>query len=64
MFFSCSAAVAQKPGELLSILVSAGNSLDLHLNVLKTLGAGLDHPIDSDMYPDGLYLCGYLIQVN
>ncbi|EKX55229.1 hypothetical protein GUITHDRAFT_131479 [Guillardia theta CCMP2712] len=58
---TCSAAMAQS-GELIDVIKTCASELGRQVTLLKVLGAGGDHTI-LPAFPEGQYLCGYLIAV-
>eukprot|EP00897_Mesotaenium_endlicherianum_P010303 jgi/Mesen1/9300/ME000060S08735 len=63
MTCSCSGAVAQSPGLFLQILQEAAANAGRKITILRTAGAGMDHPLDPS-FPEGSYLTNVLLAVS
>jgi 23S rRNA (cytosine1962-C5)-methyltransferase len=58
---SCSGAMAQG-GDFLQVLHDAARQAGRQLKILRTSGAGSDHPL-LQVYPEGRYLSAVTVQV-
>ncbi|KAJ1484136.1 S-adenosyl-L-methionine-dependent methyltransferase, partial [Baffinella frigidus] len=59
---TCSAAMAQSGG-LIGIIREAAAEVGREVTLVSTSGAAADHPI-SPAFPEGSYLCAYLLAIS